>query len=218
MSSLDGSPRVKICGCTTTDDIDLATNAGADAIGVISQVSVDTHREVPIETARTLVRHASPFVTTVLVTMPDSAAEARELLAEVRPDVVQLHGGIDTDEIADIGADVPVILAVDADEISDVETALPGTAGLLLDSTDEHGAGGTGRTHDWERAGQLVRSLDVPVILAGGLTPDNITRAVETVRPYAVDVASGVEAENGKDPAVVRQFIRRAKGVKACPP
>ena len=84
---------------------------------------------------------------------------------------------------------------------------------LVVDSLDESGAGGTGETHDWARTRALVGSLSSPVVLAGGLTPGNVADAVETVDPFAVDVASGVEADPGrKDPAAVSAFVRAAGG------
>jgi phosphoribosylanthranilate isomerase len=103
-----------------------------------------------------------------------------------------------------------VVAAVDA---GDDVAALDGHAdALLVDSTDESGAGGTGETHDWERAAALVEDLDTPVVLAGGLAPANVGRAVRTVRPYAVDVASGVERDGAVDPERVRSFVAAARG------
>lgn len=203
--------RVKVCGMTQTVDITAATNAGVDAVGVISKVPVDSRREVSRERARTLVRSVPPFVTSVLVTMPTAAEDALDLLEHVDPDVVQLHGVQSAGLIETMEWDRPVVAALDVDD-EDAIRDLDGTAdAILVDSTDETGAGGTGETHDWDRAREYVTSLATPVILAGGLTPENVGSAVERVRPFAVDVASGVEDANGKDHAAIDRFVSAAQ-------
>jgi len=208
-----GRPRVKICGITTPEDRDVAVAAGADAVGLIAGVTVDTPREITVETARDLAAGVPPLVTAVLVTMPGDAATARERVERVRPDAVQVHG-LDPDEVAAL-ADAPasVVAAVDAESDPDTLAAHAAAAdALLVDSVDEQGGGGTGETHDWERTHERVADLDVPVILAGGLTPANVADAAATVEPFGVDVATGVEREGGrKDHDAVRQFVRNAR-------
>ncbi|MFD1585404.1 phosphoribosylanthranilate isomerase [Halorientalis brevis] len=204
--------RTKICGITRETDLDAVVDAGADAVGVTAAVSVDTPREVSVDRAADLIAAVPPFVTGVLVTMPETVARAVELVEAVEPDAVQLHGTLDPDEIAAVGRDVPskVIAAIDAESDS-IEAYAAAADALLVDSVDEQGGGGTGETHDWDRTRELVTDLDVPVVLAGGLTPDNVAAAVETVEPFAVDVASGVEQEGGvKDQAAVQAFVERA--------
>lgn len=207
-----GRPRVKVCGITNAADRDAAVAAGADAVGLVAGVTVETPREIGLEAAADLAAGVPPFVTSVLVTMPDDAATARERIEQVRPDVVQLHG-TDPDLVASL-ADAPagVVAAVDAESGEDRLDAYAGAAhALLVDSVDDQGGGGTGETHDWERTRERVAGLDAPVILAGGLTPDNVAEAVATVEPYAVDVATGVEREGGvKDHDAVRRFVRNA--------
>jgi len=205
--------RVKVCGVTNPGDRDAVVAAGADAVGVISGVSVDTPREVDQQTAVELVAGVPPLATSVLVTMPDAVQEAVRRVDAVRPDVVQVHAGLDPNELGALGrrVDAKVIAAVDAEQ-SDVAQFADVADALLVDSVDAEGAGGTGETHDWNRTREFVADLDVPVILAGGLTPDNVAEAVETVEPFAVDVASGVESEGGlKDHDAVDQFVSRAK-------
>jgi phosphoribosylanthranilate isomerase len=203
--------RVKICGVTRGTDRDATVAAGADAVGVISGVPVDSPREVDPRRAATLLDGLAPFVTGVLVTMPDSAADAAALQRTVGADAVQVHTTLSPDAVGRLREriDVPVIAAVDS---ADDPAAYEGVAdALLLDSTDEAGGGGTGETHDWELARDRVRRLDSPVILAGGLAPDNVDAAVEAVGPYAVDTASGVEREGGiKDHDELRAFLRAA--------
>ncbi len=204
--------RVKICGITSREDLDLAIEAGTDAVGLIVDVDVETAREIGPDLAVELARATPPFVTAVLVTMPDSPESTVELADRVQPDVVQVHGDLTPGDLAYLSAKLSgdVIKAVTPEDARDYETVADA---LLVDSLDESGAGGTGRTHEWKRTRELVEGLTAPVVLAGGLTPDNVAEAIETVRPFAVDVASGVEAEPGrKDPDSVADFVRRAGG------
>ncbi|QCC51953.1 phosphoribosylanthranilate isomerase [Halapricum salinum] len=209
--------RVKICGLTRERDRDVAVAADADAIGLIAGVTVDTPREIDLETAADLADSTPPLVTSVLVTMPESESEARERIAQVGPDAIQLHAADPALVAALDDAPAKVVVAVDPTDEDLAEYAEAADA-LLVDSVDAKGGGGTGETHDWERTRQLVADLDVPVILAGGLTPENVERAVETVGPFAVDVASGVEREGGiKDHDAVRSFIERATRARVAP-
>ena len=205
--------RVKICGLTDGADLRAAVYAGADAVGVISEVPVDTGREVDSATAAELLADVPPFVTATLVTMPDSAERAVELLRTVGPDAVQLHGEWTPDEIRYIRAETErkVLLAVDADDPARAEEFDAVADALVIDSTDDSGAGGTGETHDWAKTGELAARLTSPVVLAGGLTADNVAEAVRVADPYAVDVASGVELADGrKDHNAVARFVANA--------
>lgn len=204
--------RVKVCGHTREADVRASVAAGVDAVGVISDVPVDTPRDVPRERAADLLAAVPPLVTGVLVTMPETVAEARELVAATEPDAVQVHGTLDPDEVEELAARIPqsVLLALDHD--ADLAAYADTADGLVVDSLDAEGGGGTGRTHDWERTAEIVERLDIPVVLAGGLTPENVAEAVETVRPFGVDTASGVEREGGlKDHDAVAQFVERAR-------
>lgn len=204
---------VKICGLTNEQDLAAAVDSGADAVGVIADVPVDSPREVGIERAVDLVAAAPPFVTTVLVTMPQAPTRAVELADRIEPDVLQLHGDLPVGDVAHIAAnaDVSVVKTVDAaaprgGRYDDVVDA------LLVDSVDGEGAGGTGQTHDWAATRDFVDLVESPVVLAGGLTPENVAEAVDVVDPYAVDVATGVEAAGGeKDHDAVEAFVANAK-------
>ncbi|WP_336036623.1 phosphoribosylanthranilate isomerase [Halobacterium yunchengense] len=204
--------RAKVCGITNEPDLRAAVDAGADAVGVVADVPVDTPREVGLETAAGLVAAAPPFVTTVLVTMPDTPERAVALVEDVGPDVVQLHGDVPVGDVAYVSANATasVVKTVAADDpeggrYDDVADA------LLVDSVDGEGAGGTGETHDWTATRAFADAVDSPVVLAGGLTPENVAEAVATVDPFAVDVASGVEASGGeKDHDAVRRFVANA--------
>jgi phosphoribosylanthranilate isomerase len=205
--------RSKICGVTTEADLRAVADAGADAVGIVTEVSVDTPREVEPDRAADLIAAAPPFLSTVLVAMPESPARAVELAGALTPDAIQLHGDFDAEEVRYVRreARTDVITAVDAAG-TDRAKAYDGVAdAVLIDSTTESGAGGTGETHDWDAAGDLIAELSTPVVLAGGLTPENVAAAARTADPYAVDVSSGVERTGGrKDHEAVRAFVRNA--------
>lgn len=218
--------RVKVCGITCEADLQVAVQAGADAIGLLVDVPVDSPREIDARTAAKLAEATPPFVTTVLVTMPDGPEDAVELVETVEPDAIQIHGDLSTGDLAYMTASIEtqVLKTVAAanpekarqyDEVADA---------LLVDSVDDEGAGGTGRTHDWGRTAEMTADLDSPVVLAGGLTPENVEEAVRTVEPFAVDVASGVEFENEttdvsgrKDSEAVDAFVENAKQAHRTP-
>lgn len=214
--------RVKICGITRAADRTAAVDAGADAIGVTTAVPVDTPREVTPDQAATLLGDAPPFVTTVLVTMPADADAAVALVREVDPDVLQIHGSFAVEALEAVrdATGVRILRAVDAGDQTAARSAATVADGLLLDAASETGRGGTGRTADWDGARALRDSLDVPVVLAGGLTADTVGDAVRAVEPYGVDVASGVERTGGvKDHAAVADFVANARGaLEAVPP
>lgn len=202
-------PRAKICGVTNGEDRDVAVASGADAIGFIVEVPVETPREIDAATARSLADGLPPFVTSVLVTMPESVDEAEELQERVEADAVQIHGGLGPEDIDALGErlDADLVVSVHNEQEDVDEYAAPADL-LLVDSTTEEGAGGTGETHDWERTRELREGLETPVCLAGGLTPDNVADGIDVVEPFAVDVASGVEREGGqKDHDAVRVFL-----------
>jgi phosphoribosylanthranilate isomerase len=211
--------RAKICGVTNETDLRAVSEAGAAAVGIVTEVSVDTPREVAPDRAADLVAAAPPFLSTVLVSMPDSPARAVELAGAVAPDAIQLHGDLDAEDVRYVRreARADVITAVDA-AATDRVRGYDGVAdAVLIDSTTESGAGGTGETHDWDAAADLVDDCSTPVVLAGGLTPENVAEAARTVGPYAVDVSSGVERLGGeKDHEAVRAFVRNA-GVEVSP-
>ena len=205
--------RVKVCGVTTPEDLRAVERAGADAIGFIADVPVDTPRSVTLDDAADLVDATPPFLTTTLVTMPDSVAAATAAVDAVGPDAIQVHGDLPAGDLRSLRESVParVIAAVDAADPDRVRAVAPAVDAVLMDSVDESGAGGTGETHDWAATAEVAAGVDAPVVLAGGLTPDNVAEAIETVRPFAVDVASGVERTGGrKDHDAVDAFVANA--------
>lgn len=195
--------RVKVCGITTRDELETVAEAGADAVGFVTEVPVETHRELDRDETRELVEATPPFVTTVAVTMPDDDDHAEALARETDADAVQVHNGVGVDGAA---RHAKVVERVEFDEpSSDAADA------VIVDSTDAQGAGGTGETTDWEEAARFVDETTLPVVLAGGLDPSNVSRAVETVAPYAVDVSSGVERGEAKDDVLVENFVREVR-------
>jgi len=205
--------RAKVCGLTNAADLRAAVEVGADAVGVISEVPVDTPREVDPATAAELLADVPPFVTATLVTMPESPERAVELARTVAPDALQFHGEWTPDAIRYIRAETErkVLLTVDAANQSRATTFDGVVDALVIDSTDESGAGGTGETHDWGATGALAARLTVPVILAGGLTAENVAEAARAADPFAGDVSSGVELSPGrKDHNAVARFVTNA--------
>ena len=212
--------RVKVCGVTNRADLRAVAEAGADAVGVISEVPVDTPREVDPATAADLTARAPPFLTTTLVTMPETPGEAVDLVRTVTPDVLQVHGAFTAEELGFVRAEtetkvVPVVDHTDADRARALDEAADA---ILVDSTDGEGAGGTGETGDWAATAELRRELVSPVVLAGGLTPENVAEALAAVEPFAVDVASGVERErserDARSGAAQSDEVERTGGAK----
>ena len=207
--------RVKLCGITREEDRDAAVAAGADAVGFIVDVNVESPREISAERAAELVEGVPPFVTTVLVTMPDSVEEAVTLLDEVGADAVQVHSTLAPAYVGGLRARVTGAVLAAVGPNADLRAYADAADALLVDSVDSEGGGGTGETQDWERTRDLVADIGTPVVLAGGLTPENVRTAVETVHPYAVDTASGVESSGGiKDYDAMSAFVARATGTR----
>ena len=200
--------RVKICGITRAQDLHAACNAGADALGFV--FFEKSPRHLTIAAAAALVRELPPFVQTVGLFVDAEPAFIESVLQAVPLDLLQFHGDETPADCARFGR--PYIKAVrvnrDTDLLkyaADFDTA----RGLLLDAYVPGVPGGTGERFDWSL---IPSNLPKPVILSGGLTPDNVADAVQQVRPWAVDVSSGVEVTKGiKDAQKIAQFIAKAK-------
>lgn len=202
------SIRTKICGITRVEDALAAVEAGADAIGLVFYAK--SPRAVDIRQARRIVDALPPFVSVVGLFVDAPRCEIDEVLEAVRLDRLQFHG--DEAEIQCRGYQRPWYKALRVRPGEDVRArvaAYPGACAVLLDSYVAGVPGGTGQVFDWSL---IPRDLDKPLILAGGLTVDNVAQAIDAVRPYAVDVSGGVEAGKGiKDPERVRAFIRQVR-------
>lgn len=214
--------RAKICGIRSEDDLRIALAAGADAIGFISGITHFSEDALDAERAAALSRLAPPFVTRVLVTHLEDAAAIVDLADRVGVDAIQVHGLVTIDivrEVRKTAGGRKVIKAVHVTGPEAVDTARQAATdcdAVLLDSRTADRLGGTGRTHDWSVGAAVVTALHelgCPVILAGGLGPDNIADAIARVRPFAVDVNSGVETATGdKDPDACAAFVAAAHG------
>ncbi|UCJ14728.1 phosphoribosylanthranilate isomerase [Pseudomonas sp. MM211] len=202
--------RCKICGITRLEDALAAVAAGADAIGLVFYER--SPRAVSIEQARAIVTALPPFVTTVGLFVDMQRAELDKVLAAVPLDLLQFHGDETAAECEAVGRPYIKALRVRAqDDVAALVDAYPGARGVLLDTFVEGVPGGTGQAFDWSL---VPAQLSKPVILAGGLTPSNVSAAIAQVRPYAVDVSGGVEASKGiKDAGRVKDFVRAVRAV-----
>jgi phosphoribosylanthranilate isomerase len=200
--------RVKICGITRLQDLHAACNAGADALGFVFYEKSPRH--LTAETAAALVRALPPFVQSVGLFVNAAPAFVESVLQSVPLDLLQFHGDETPAECVRFGR--PYIKAVRVNQDTDLlkyaadfETA----RGLLLDAYVPGVPGGTGERFDWRL---IPANLPTPIVLSGGLTPENVAEATVQVRPWAVDVSSGVEASKGiKDPTKIAQVIAKAK-------
>ncbi|MCB2256159.1 phosphoribosylanthranilate isomerase [Pseudomonas chlororaphis] len=205
--------RSKICGITRIEDALAAVEAGADAIGLVFYAR--SPRVVNVQQARAIIAALPPFVTTVGLFVNASRCELGEILDAVPLDLLQFHG----DETpADCeGYHRPYIKALRVkagDDIAGACAAYARASGILLDTYVEGVPGGTGEAFDWSLVPQ---GLSKPIILAGGLSAENVGQAIARVRPYAVDVSGGVEQSKGiKDHARIRAFMQAVRG--SCQP
>lgn len=209
--------RVKICGITSTKDLLTAVEAGADAVGFVVNVP-QSPRNLPLNQAKEIIKSTPIFVETVIVTVTNDINQLLKIQKELNPSSIQIHGLKEYHEIRRSLPDTHLIGAIQMDsqalknamEVADIFDA------VLLDSYVPGKYGGTGITHDWEYS-KLIREAihPKPLIMAGGLKPENVKKAVQLVKPYAVDVSSGVESQPGvKDPKRVSEFIKNAKEVE----
>jgi len=202
-----GPVKVKICGLTRLQDVQAAVAAGADALGFV--FTPRSRRALQPDAALALVRPVPAFVARVGLFMDQDEAEVRRVLERVPLNLLQFHG---QEEAAFCGSfGLPYIKALamgSAPSLTRAEQVYADASGLLLDSHVDGQVGGTGQTFDWAQ----IPELDLPLILAGGLTPANVRQAVRRVRPWAVDVSSGVEDAPGiKNIDSMKTFINEAK-------
>jgi phosphoribosylanthranilate isomerase len=196
--------RIKICGITDPITAVAASDAGVDAVGFVFHTP--SPRNLEPDTAADLARHVSPLVTRVAVFCRPGSREIIEVASWFHPHVIQVE------PTADVVAAIPDGVAVlpvfhEGPHLEDEVAAVVGRTGaaptIVLEAA---GTGGRGRTPDWDRAAKLAKSTNL--VLAGGLSPDNAADAIRTVRPWGVDVSSGVESSSGiKDPKLIVAFV-----------
>ncbi len=202
--------RTKICGITREQDLHAAVAAGADALGFVFYAK--SPRNVSPQQAAQLLRALPPFVTSVGLFVDPEEDFVRQVLTHVPLDVLQFHGDEPPEFCRQFGRPYLKAIRVRAGvDLVECAARYADAQALLLDAYVEGVQGGTGESFDWEL---IPRQLPLPVILSGGLHPGNVAAAVRQVRPYAVDVSSGVEAAKGiKDAAKVAAFINEVKDV-----
>ncbi len=197
--------RVKICGITRVEDAVDAVNAGADAIGLVFYAQ--SPRAVTIAQAQAIVAAIPPFVSVVGLFVNAPKTQIESILSQVHLDILQYHGDETPSECIQINLPYYKAIRVKADTnlvqyAQDYHTA----KALLLDTYSEAAFGGTGQTFDWNL---IPKHLPKPIILAGGLSADNVGHAIQQVQPYAVDISGGVEASKGiKDVAKIAAFMQ----------
>ena len=196
--------QVKVCGIGRREDARLAVELGASALGFVFWAR--SPRAVTADQVREITEGLPPFVSRVGVFVNESPAAVRAIAHRAGLTAVQLHGDEDASAYSEIEMPVIKALPVGQDFTMSAVERVPSRVTVLLDAHDPVRRGGTGRAVDWTVASAAARLR--PIILSGGLTPDNVKTAVAAVRPYAVDVSSGVEAAPGvKDEARLRAFF-----------
>jgi phosphoribosylanthranilate isomerase len=196
--------RIKICGITRPEDAKAVVDAGADAIGLVFYPP--SPRAVSIQQAQEVVADVPAFVTVTALFVNPSVEEVQSVLDGVRIDLIQFHGDEDDDFCRQFGH--PYIKALRVRQASDVVALclrFPSALAVLLDSYKPGVPGGTGETFDWSL---VPATPPKPIILAGGLDPENVNHAIDVVHPFALDVSGGVEAAKGiKDHGKITKFV-----------
>jgi len=200
---------VKICGVTSVADAVMAAEAGADAVGL--NFYPKSSRYLSLKQARAIAAALPPFVWAIGVFVNEDLDAVARIRDALRLDAVQFHGDERPAAIKGFGGRTLKALHVGAEPVDAVARGFTSVEALVLDAA-QPGFGGGGVTFDWAFAASLAKMR--PILLAGGLTPRNVAQAVKAVRPFGVDVASGVEAHPGvKDAKKVKAFIRAARSI-----
>ena len=202
--------RAKICGITRIEDIHSAVNAGVDAIGLVFYAP--SPRSVTIQQAQELAKHIPAYVQIVGLFVNATADEVTQVLEQVPLDMLQFHGDESAEQCQQIAAQTKrrwykaIQVKPELDVINTIKSYQhAGASAVLLDAWHPELKGGTGHSFDWSQ----FPTLNVPLILAGGLKPENIEDAIKTTRAYAVDVSGGVESAKGiKDQQLIEHFMQ----------
>lgn len=220
---MEPAVRVKVCGITREEDAQVAASLGIDALGFLVGLDYESDDALAPGDAARLVTALPPFVTSVLVTHQSRPEPVATLCRIVRPRALQLHGDVDAECVASLRPAFPhlrIIATVHVDDASAVERArrvARHADALLLDTRTSTRLGGTGLVHDWSISRRIRDALHgTPMILAGGLTPANVGAAIALVRPYGVDVNTGVCLRPGtKSADLMRDFARAVRSAAA---
>lgn len=202
--------RIKFCGITRGEDAQAAVDLGVDALGFV--FSRRSRRFIDPAQAREITRKLPPMVSTIALFMDDDPVWINEVISAFRPQLLQFHGAESAGDCAAVG--FPYIKAVPMASTQDVASyaaAFPDASALLLDAHASGEPGGQGARFDWSQRPAVAQAM----ILAGGLDAENVAEAIRRMRPFAVDVSSGIESSAGiKDPARMRAFVEAVKGVE----
>jgi phosphoribosylanthranilate isomerase len=218
-----GAVRVQIAGVSSLEEALAAERAGADALGFTLRLPGGVHDGLTEAKARDIIARLPPFVAGVAITYVSEARAAVDLCRYLGVTALQLHGEFSTPDLRLLRAGLPHLKLIRAVHVTGPEAVTQARRlerhvdAIILDTYDpvtgRHGA--TGKTHDWALSRQVVAAVGVPVILAGGLTPENVAKAVHAVSPWGVDVHTGVENADGtRNLGRMRLFIARAKAAR----
>jgi len=218
---MDATPRVKICCICSLEESWTAINHGASALGLVSEMPSGPG-VIPEALIADIAKRIPPFVASVLLTSKRSPSEIIEQHRRCGTNAIQICDDLDPEGLDDVARALPgvdiirVIHVYGEDSMEEAETIAPHVDGILLDSGSKTSSvvelGGTGRTHNWEISRRIVEAVEVPVILAGGLNPGNVAEAISLVKPYAVDVCSGVRIGRSLDSDKLQSFMTQVKG------
>lgn len=203
--------RIKFCGLTRAGDVRLAGELGADAVGFV--FADGSPRRVQAQEARALRQALAPLVDAVALFRDNGIEEIRDVVRHVRPSLLQFHGEEEDSFCRGFGLPYVKAIAMGADDTRpdarDLQLRYPGAAAFLFDAHIVGEGGGTGETFDWSR---LPTGLGKPFVVAGGLTPHNVGKAIEQTLPWGVDVSSGIELAPGhKDGDLMRKFVESVR-------
>ncbi len=209
--------RIKFCGTASLADMRCAIDAGCDAVGFIMGVTHESSDVVTPAKAAEMVRLLPPFIEPVAVTHLQDTEDIVRLVKDSHCTTLQVQDTVEPSELDCIRDALPYVRIIKAVHVMD-ESAIttakryePYADALILDTRTAEKIGGTGIPHDWNISARIVADSAVPVILAGGLTPENVREAIRTVRPYGVDVHTGVKRDGVRDPERTLAFAREAR-------
>ena len=221
--------KIKICGTTSVTDAQMAADAGADYSGVVVDVPF-SERSVPINSAAEIARQTP--ISTVILVFDRPTDWVKEAAAQIKPFAIQLLGHESPAEVTELKDTLPceiwksLFLPIENDPAADVKAISAqitayinaGADALLFDTAEFSNGkarfGGTGKQSDWNLSAQLIQACNVPAFLSGGIRPGNVRTAIETVRPYGVDLCSGVEASKGvRDQQKLDRLMKNARTV-----
>jgi len=214
--------KVQIEGITNLEDALKAVEYGVDSIGFFADLPTEGCCRINLDETRSIIQKLPPFVSSALVTVEDNAKKIIDMMKYTGATTVLLYDKIHLEQIQQIKEHLPYVKIMYSISVIDESSILEAKQyenyvdGLILDTVNlETGKlGGTGKTHDWNISKQIISESNVPVALAGGLTPDNVKEAIDKVKPWGIDVHTGIENEDhSKNYEKMRLLIQRAKGI-----